>query len=90
LYFANRILEQNHEGEEGTPYQLNRSEIFAFLYYIEQHLETIKLQTEGDEVSMWSLRDHIFKTVCANEEVEAATTIKCFITYTPTVAWGSR
>ena len=56
---ANRILETHCQ----TPYKLNRAEIISYLYYIQQNMETITLNSDSD-ILMWSIRDDLFKNLC--------------------------
>ena len=62
-FLANKMLNSN----QSDAYQLNRSEVFAFLYYIEKHLETIHLNTGNEGILTWSIRDDIFKNACEND-----------------------
>jgi len=58
---ANKILQTQNIGA----YELNRAEVICLLYYIQQNMETIHMSTDTDEIPTWSIRDDIFKNLCA-------------------------
>ena len=66
---ANKILQtqSNHLyfTQSNNTYSLNRSEVICLLYYIQQNMETIYMSMDADEIPTWSIRDDIFKNLCA-------------------------
>ncbi len=58
---ANKILQT----QSFNPYCLNRAEVICLLYYIQQNMETIHMSTDTDEIPTWSIREDIFKNLCA-------------------------
>lgn len=58
---ANKILQT----QSNNLYNLNRAEVICLLYYIQQNMETIHMSTDTDEIPTWSIREDIFKNLCA-------------------------
>jgi hypothetical protein len=61
---ANKIIEQSYTEQ----YCLNRAEVICLLYYIQQNMETIIMNMESEEIPTWSIRDDIYKNLCACAE----------------------
>lgn len=55
---TNKILQS--EGCLGHPYKVNRAEVISMLYFIQQNLETIYIDTGVDELPTWSMRQDVF------------------------------